>query len=175
MDQPRSSIASRWTVEWQPLHCKHVSSCGSFHYVTPEKRNLSEIASVFKGNASLIQPIKRLSGSEDLLMAVACNCQAISNNTTAFLHDTQYKVESDVVPVASRMIPSVGLQWILVMVFHWHQGLQLQFTSHAGVPQQHQCRRKISWILCKLVQFKSRSYLEETTDTKTRHIAFLEL
>jgi hypothetical protein len=87
-----------------------VSSCGSFHYVTPEKRNLSEIASVFKGNASLIQPIKRLSGSEDLLMAVACNCQAISNNTTAFLHDTQYKVESDVVPVASRMIPSVGLQ-----------------------------------------------------------------
>ncbi|ONM41523.1 LysM domain receptor-like kinase 3 [Zea mays] len=95
-----SSTASRSTAEWQPLHCSPVSSCGSFLYVTPGGRNLSEIASVFNGNASLIQPVKRLSGSEDLLMAVACECQAISNTTTAaaFLHDTQYKVEPDAIP-----------------------------------------------------------------------------
>jgi len=99
IDQPRSSIAS--TAEWQPLHCNDVSinpSCGSFLYVTPQGRNLSEIVSVFNGNASLIQTIKRLSGSEDLLMGVACKCQAISNTTTAFFHDTQYKVESDDTP-----------------------------------------------------------------------------
>lgn len=31
-------------------------------------------------------------------MGVACKCQAISNTTTAFFHDTQYKVESDDTP-----------------------------------------------------------------------------
>lgn len=89
------------TAEWQPLHCNAVSinsSCGSFLYVTPEGRSLSEIVSVFNGNASLIQPIKRLSGSEDLLMGVACKCQAINSTMTAFFHDTQYKVELDDTP-----------------------------------------------------------------------------
>jgi hypothetical protein len=34
---------------------------------------------------------------------------------------------------------------------------------------------RYSEYYCKFVQFNSRSYLEETNDTKTKHIAFLEL
>ncbi|PUZ56315.1 hypothetical protein GQ55_5G285500 [Panicum hallii var. hallii] len=98
IDRQRS-IAS--TAEWQPMHCNAVPinpSCNSFLYVTPEGRNLSEIVSVFSGNASLIQPIKRLSGSEDLLVGVSCMCEAINDTLTSFFHDTQYKVEKGDTP-----------------------------------------------------------------------------
>ncbi|XP_062208452.1 lysM domain receptor-like kinase 3 [Phragmites australis] len=96
LDWPRSNIAS--SALWQPMQCNAVSvkpSCSSFLYVTPEGRNLSEIASVFNGSASLIQPIRRLSGSEDLLVGVPCMCEAINKTMTALFHDTLYKVERE--------------------------------------------------------------------------------
>ncbi|CAO2190590.1 unnamed protein product [Urochloa humidicola] len=106
----RSSIAS--TAVWQPMYCNAVSinpSCKSFLYVTPEGRNLSETVSVFNGNASLIQTIKRLSGSEDLLMGVPCVCEAINDTTTAFFHDTRYKVEKDDTPDTVKINKFSGL------------------------------------------------------------------
>ncbi|KAF8670714.1 hypothetical protein HU200_050376 [Digitaria exilis] len=100
------------TAIWEPMRCNAVSispSCNSLLYVTPEGRNLSEIVSVFNGNASIIEPIKRLSGSEDLLMGVPCMCEAINNTLTAFFHDTEYKVEHDDTPEAVRINKFSGL------------------------------------------------------------------
>lgn len=66
-------------------------SCSSYLYVTPGGRNLSEIASDFNGTASLIQPIRRLSGLEDLLVRVPCVCEAINSTMNGLFHDTEYK------------------------------------------------------------------------------------
>ncbi|KAG2589239.1 lysM domain receptor-like kinase 3 [Panicum virgatum] len=106
----RRSVAS--TAEWQPMHCNAVPinpSCNSFLYVTPEGRNLSEIVSVFSGNQSLIKPIKRLSGSEDLLVGVSCMCEAINDTLSAFFHDTQYKVEQGNTPDTVKINKFSGL------------------------------------------------------------------
>ncbi|KQK08218.2 lysM domain receptor-like kinase 3 isoform X2 [Brachypodium distachyon] len=74
-----------------------IPSCNSYLYVTPQGRSLSEIASDFKGNASLIQPIKRLSGSEDLLIPVPCMCEAINATVNALFHDTGYEaIQNDI-------------------------------------------------------------------------------
>ena len=61
-------------------------------YVTPEGRSLSEIASLFNGSTSPTQPIKRLSGSEDLLIRVPCVRDATNVTMSGLFHDTEYKV-----------------------------------------------------------------------------------
>lgn len=94
LDSPGGSLAS--LPEWQPMPCKSVSVnplCSSYLYVTPEGRNLSEVASDFSGNASLFQRITRLSGSEDLLVNVPCVCEAINATMTGLFHDTNYRVK----------------------------------------------------------------------------------
>ena len=106
----RRSIAS--TAEWQPMYCNAVAinpSCNSFLYVTPEGRNLSEIVSVFSGNSSLTRPIKRHSGSEDLLVGVSCMCEAINDTLSAFFHDTQYKVDQGNTPDTVKINKFSGL------------------------------------------------------------------
>ncbi|TVU34038.1 hypothetical protein EJB05_15862 [Eragrostis curvula] len=110
LDWPRSKIAS--TTIWQPMQCSDVSinpSCSSFLYVTPEGRNLSAIVSIFNGNASLIQPIKRLSDSEDLLVGVPCMCEAINQTMTALFHDTEYTVEENDIPLTVNTNKFSGL------------------------------------------------------------------
>ncbi|KAI5007508.1 hypothetical protein ZWY2020_051604 [Hordeum vulgare] len=91
---PGRSLATA-TEQWQPMQCDAASlnaSCSSYLYVTPQGRSLSEIASLFNGSASRTQPIKRLSGSEDLLVPVPCMCDAINDNMSGLFHDTAYKV-----------------------------------------------------------------------------------
>ncbi|KAK3160994.1 hypothetical protein QOZ80_1BG0070200 [Eleusine coracana subsp. coracana] len=110
LNWPRSNIAS--TTPWQPMKCNDISinpSCRSFLYVTPEGRNLSTIVSVFNGNASLIQPIKRFSGLEDLLVGVPCICEAINDTMTALFHDTEYLVEQDDTPLTVNTNKFSGL------------------------------------------------------------------
>ncbi|GJM94200.1 hypothetical protein PR202_ga10824 [Eleusine coracana subsp. coracana] len=110
LNWPRSNIAS--TTPWQPMQCNDLSinpSCSSFLYVTPEGRNLSTIVSVFNGNASLIQPIKRFSGLEDLLVGVPCICEAINDTMTALFHDTEYLVEQDDTPLTVNTNKFSGL------------------------------------------------------------------
>lgn len=96
---PRRSLEPA-AEQWQPMQCAPQSlipSCNSYLYVTPQGRSLSEIASDFKGNASLIQPIKRLSGSEDLLIPVPCMCEAINATVNALFHDTGYEaIQNDI-------------------------------------------------------------------------------
>ncbi|KAF0918989.1 hypothetical protein E2562_027626 [Oryza meyeriana var. granulata] len=99
LDSPGRSLAS--APEWQPMPCNAISVnplCSSYLYVTPEGRNLSEVASDFSGNASLVQRITRLSGSEDLLVNVPCVCEAINATMTGLFHDTQYTVRKDDTP-----------------------------------------------------------------------------
>uniref|UniRef100_A0ACD5YC85 Uncharacterized protein n=1 Tax=Avena sativa TaxID=4498 RepID=A0ACD5YC85_AVESA len=89
----RSSLPTP-VEQWQPMQCDAASfnpSCSSYLYVTPGGRNLSQIASEFNATASLTQPIRRLSGSEDLLVYVPCVCKAINNTTNGLFHDTEYK------------------------------------------------------------------------------------
>uniref|UniRef100_N1R2Y4 DNA excision repair protein ERCC-8 n=1 Tax=Aegilops tauschii TaxID=37682 RepID=N1R2Y4_AEGTA len=92
---PGRSLAAA-TEQWQPMQCDaaslNPSSCSSYLYVTPQGRSLSEIASLFNGSASLTQPIKRRSGSEDLLVRVPCVCGAINDTMSGLFHDTAYKV-----------------------------------------------------------------------------------
>lgn len=59
---------------------------------------LLQIVSIFNGNASLIQPINRLSVLEDLLVGVSCVCEAINDTMTALFHDTEYRVEQHDTP-----------------------------------------------------------------------------
>ncbi|EAY74457.1 hypothetical protein OsI_02346 [Oryza sativa Indica Group] len=95
LDSPGGSLAS--LPEWQPMPCNSVSVnplCNSYLYVTPEGRNLSEVASDFSGNASLFQRITRLSGSEDLLVNVPCVCEAINSTMTGLFHDSNYTVKA---------------------------------------------------------------------------------
>ncbi|WVZ70153.1 hypothetical protein U9M48_018841 [Paspalum notatum var. saurae] len=99
IDWPRNILES--TGEWQPMQCDVVSSnpsCSASLYVTPAGRNLSQIVSIFNGNSSLIHPIKRSSGSEDLLVGVPCVCQVINDTMTGLFHDTQYYVRQDDTP-----------------------------------------------------------------------------
>ncbi|KAL6884573.1 hypothetical protein ACP4OV_010509 [Aristida adscensionis] len=94
LDPRRIGLPS--TARWQPMQCSAISPnplCNSFLYVTPEGRTLSEVAAVFDGNASLIKPIRRLSGSEDFLVSVPCKCEAINDTMTALIHDTLYEVK----------------------------------------------------------------------------------
>uniref|UniRef100_I1NNV3 Protein kinase domain-containing protein n=1 Tax=Oryza glaberrima TaxID=4538 RepID=I1NNV3_ORYGL len=94
LDSPGGSLAS--LPEWQPMPCNSVSVnplCNSYLYVTPEGRNLSEVASDFSGNASLFQRIMRFSGSEDLLVNVPCVCEVINATMTGLFHDTNYRVK----------------------------------------------------------------------------------
>uniref|UniRef100_A0A0E0C3D8 Protein kinase domain-containing protein n=1 Tax=Oryza meridionalis TaxID=40149 RepID=A0A0E0C3D8_9ORYZ len=94
LDSPGGSLAS--LPEWQPMPCNSVSVnplCNSYLYVTPEGRNLSEVASDFSGNASLFKRITRFSGSEDLLVNVPCVCEAINATMTGLFHDTNYRVK----------------------------------------------------------------------------------
>ncbi|KAM0849452.1 hypothetical protein ACQ4PT_053730 [Festuca glaucescens] len=84
--------------QWQPMQCDAASfnpSCSSYLYVTPRGRSLSQIASDFNGTASLTQPIRRLSGSEDLLVRVPCMCEAINSTMNGLFHDTEYKGPND--------------------------------------------------------------------------------
>ncbi|KAL6615368.1 hypothetical protein ACP70R_037638 [Stipagrostis hirtigluma subsp. patula] len=110
LDSPRTSLAS--TAQWQPMQCSAISLnplCNSFLYVTPEGRNLSEIASIFSGNASLIKPIKRLSGSEDFLVGVPCKCKAINDTMTALFHETPYEVKNGDTPDGVKINNFSGL------------------------------------------------------------------
>uniref|UniRef100_A0A0E0JJW3 Protein kinase domain-containing protein n=1 Tax=Oryza punctata TaxID=4537 RepID=A0A0E0JJW3_ORYPU len=94
LDSPGGGLAS--LPEWQPMSCNSVSVnplCRSYLYVTPEGRDLSEVASDFSGNASLVQRITRLSGSEDLLVNVPCVCEAINATMTGLFHDSNYTVK----------------------------------------------------------------------------------
>uniref|UniRef100_A0A0D9V1U1 Protein kinase domain-containing protein n=1 Tax=Leersia perrieri TaxID=77586 RepID=A0A0D9V1U1_9ORYZ len=89
------------SLGWQPMPCNFTSAtplCSSYLYVTPEGRNLSEVASDFSGNASLFQRIRRLSGSEDLLVNVPCVCEAINSTMTGLFHKTQYTVRQHDTP-----------------------------------------------------------------------------
>ncbi|CAM0881262.1 unnamed protein product [Alopecurus aequalis] len=80
--------------QWQPMQCDAASfnsSCSSYLYVTPGGRSLSQIASDFNATASLTEPIRRLSGSEDLLVRVPCMCEVINSTMNGLFHDTEYK------------------------------------------------------------------------------------
>jgi hypothetical protein len=99
--------------QWQPMQCDAASfnpSCSSYLYVTPGGRNLSQIASDFNGTASLTQPIRRLSGSEDLLVHVPCMCESINNTMNSFFHDTEYKGDQND-SVAINNDKFSGLAW----------------------------------------------------------------
>ncbi|KAM0900928.1 hypothetical protein ACQ4PT_020316 [Festuca glaucescens] len=99
--------------QWQPMQCDAASFnplCSSYLYVTPGGRSLSQIASDFNGTASLIQPIRRLSGSEDLLVRVPCVCEAINSTMNGLFHDTEYKGPNDTAANISSNNFS-GLAW----------------------------------------------------------------
>jgi hypothetical protein len=101
--------------QWQPMQCDAASfnpSCSSYLYVTPLGRSLSQIASDFNGTTSLTQPIRRLSGSEDLLVRVPCMCEAINTTMNGLFHDTEYKGPNDTSANINRSYFS-GLAWNL--------------------------------------------------------------
>ncbi|XP_040376029.1 lysM domain receptor-like kinase 3 isoform X2 [Oryza brachyantha] len=101
----RSLLAS--APGWQPMPCDAAMSsanpvCGSYLYVTPRGRDLSQVASDFAANASLVQRLtrRRLSGSETsdseeeaLLVSVPCACRVINATMAGLFHDTGYTVK----------------------------------------------------------------------------------
>ncbi|RLM93621.1 hypothetical protein C2845_PM08G16730 [Panicum miliaceum] len=102
------------TARWQPMQCVAVSSspsCSSFLYAISEGRNLSEIAAVFNGSASLLHPIKRASGVVDVLVGVPCTCEVINSTMSALFHDTLYLVRPGDTPenVMSKIFSELAM------------------------------------------------------------------
>ncbi|KAL6597846.1 hypothetical protein ACP70R_046651 [Stipagrostis hirtigluma subsp. patula] len=110
-DSQRTSFLAS-TAQWQTMQCSAMSInplCSSFLYVTPQGRTLPEIATIFSANASLIKPIRRLSGVEDFLVGVPCKCEKINDTMTALFHDATYEVKVGDTPGAINVNTFSGL------------------------------------------------------------------
>ncbi|KAK3416758.1 hypothetical protein EUGRSUZ_H02518 [Eucalyptus grandis] len=79
-------------TEMYPFNCSdQIKTCNAFLYHYDVGLQEDQIAAYYSVNPSQIKPIKH-GNRRDYLISVPCSCQS-AGNTTAYFHNTSYKVE----------------------------------------------------------------------------------